>query len=97
MCTGHFFLAGALYMEYRALQDALKSERRLRFSVVLIFWDNRGGFSNKRRKRLLQLFNIRITGAQHGHRRCIVQQSQQQMLYAHQLMALRPGIFEYQI
>ena len=47
ICSAHLALAGALYVEYRALQHALKAQRWLGLTLLILLRDQRRGGVNK--------------------------------------------------
>jgi len=92
-----FTLARALHMEHRALQDALKSKRRLGFTIFLMHRNKRCCGVNELLQIAAQFIQIRSAGTQHIGGRLVVEQSQQQMLDRHEFVAFGPGVLEGQI
>ena len=89
--TGNLLAPGRLYMEDRALQYALKSERRLGFPLGV-------ASRNERRSRIdiliqicTQLFDICANLIQHIDSDVVVEQCQQQVLYSHKFMTFALG------
>ena len=75
-------------MKHRALQHALKAERRLGLAAVI--HDQRRGFLEKTVDVLPQCLDIGTAGAQNLGGRRIVQQRQQQVLDGHEFVLLLP-------
>ncbi len=87
--AGDFLLAaaGALHMHDRALDHALKAERRLRVDLFIAA-DRRRVFLDEVDQALAQVFDVGSAGAQHLGRRRVVQQREQQVLHGDELVAL---------
>ena len=89
--AAHLALAGTLNVENGALQDALKAESRLRFAALPAFGDQRGGRVDKLDQIAAQGAELGAAGLEHPDRVVVVQQSDQQVLDGHELVAPRAG------
>ena len=61
--AGHFTLARTLDVKYRTLQDPLKTERRLGFTVFIVNGDQRGCGINKLLQVMLEFVEVCAAGA----------------------------------
>ena len=87
--AGHFLLAaaGGLHMHDRALDHALKAERRLGVDLVGAA-DGGRVFLDELRQALAQVIDVGGTGAQHFGRRGVVEQCHQQVLDGDEFVSL---------
>ncbi len=84
-------------MEYSALQYALKAQRRLGFTLLILLGNQRRGGIDKFGQFAAQAIKVSAAGVEHIYRRLVVQQSQQQMFDGHELMTLVARFLERQI
>ena len=94
--TRHLFLARRLYVEYRALQDPLEPEGRLRFPSIVTRKQGRG-FLEEVSEVALEAIDVSPTCPQNFDRCRIVEQREQQMLDGHELVFLVLRLFKGQV
>ena len=90
--AGHFLLAvrGRLHVHDRALDNALKAERRLGVNLACAR-HGRCVVTDKISQRFSQILNIDSTGTQHFRGRWVVEKRKQQMLNRDEFMPCLPG------
>src|SRR5690606_2613145 len=94
---GDFTLAGALYVKYSPLQHALKTQRRLCFTLLIMLRNQWRSGIDKLVQIMAKFIEVGATRTQHRGGSLIIQQCKQQMLNRHELMALGACFLESQI
>ena len=91
--AGDFLIARGLHAEYGTLQHPLETQGRLRVAFT-VFRQQRGGIVDELSQGLAQLFHIGAAGAQHFHRRLVIEQRQQQVFHGHEFMPVAACVVE---